>query len=282
MTTFTANGEYLVGGTTKDVRVWRVADGKQVAKMGSRNAAKCVAASKDGRWIAAGSEDGDVFVWRATTYEQVFADRTGYTIWDVDFSPDSTRLVSANHRGKATICDIAARRLKVRTLDHVESIFAAKYSPLVDRIATATFQSVRVWDSSDGRLLVDVKVPVDGLRRLLWCNHHLFVLTKDKNIKQINAVTGSTVSEWSVPGADDYSHIALPQHGKFIAHSEHKTITFWDTAKHTELSRISHTHNLFSFAFPRDDSLLAIVPVGSKIIVKELFQSVLVRSMSYL
>ena len=47
--TFTANGEYIVGGGQGDeVGVWRVEDGKQMATMAA-SLVYCLAVSKDGR-----------------------------------------------------------------------------------------------------------------------------------------------------------------------------------------------------------------------------------------
>jgi hypothetical protein len=56
-------------------------------------------------------------------------------------------------------------------------VIAAKYSPQGDHIATATLKSVRVWDSNEGRLLVDIKVTVTPWFNtgLLWFNDNLFV-----------------------------------------------------------------------------------------------------------
>ena len=113
----------------------------------------CLAMSNNGRWIAAGTFWGDVFVWNAKTYEKVFSHRDDILdINGVDFSPDSTRLVSASDNSTTTIWDIVTRK-RVQTLQHDGSVRAAKYSPQGDRIATATPGSVRVWDSNDGRLL---------------------------------------------------------------------------------------------------------------------------------
>ena len=193
--TFTADGEYLVSGTMNGVQVWRVKDGKGVATMPMEHV-YCVAVSKDGRFIAAGSK-GDVFVWDATNYEQVFVggvDRT--TIFDVDFSPDSTRLVSADGgHDVATVWDIGKGQ-KVRQLDHGRWVQAAKYSPQGDRIATATVGSVRVWNNDDGQLLVDIRMELTPWHGLLWFSidtNYLFVEC-DGKIRQIDGFTGSTVS----------------------------------------------------------------------------------------
>ena len=278
--TFTANDKYLVIAGAAGVQVWQSKDGERVATMQAKAALRCVAVSEDGRFIAAGSNDGDVFVWNATNnYEQVFAAKIGGAIYDVDFSSDSSRLVSA--ASIAMVWDIAACR-KVRTLDHGGLVFAAKYSPQGNRIATATRESVRFWDCDDGQSLVDIKVELKPSIGLLWCDNHLFVKTYSK-IKKITAAPGSsTISEWSVDD-DSYSSswIALPQHGKFIAHSATNTITFWDPAAHTQFNTIRHTDSVRSIACSSDGQHLAIVG-ERKIIVKVIssivFPSVSVRS----
>ena len=158
--TFTANGEHLVGGGYEDVQVWRVKDGKRVATMKVEDGVWSVIVSKDGRFIAAGS-NSDVFVWDATIYKQIFVSHVQCK-WmalgrQFPAGLDSTRLVSANgDQETAMIWDIPACR-KVRTLDHGESAVAAKYSPQGDRIATASEKSIKVRNSEDGRLLVNVK-----------------------------------------------------------------------------------------------------------------------------
>ena len=106
-----------------------------------------------------GSQEGHgVKVAESTfgTYNQVFADRTGAITCDVDFSPDSTRLASTIADGTALF---GTSRRTEKCKHHGKYYpYSTKYLPQGDRIATATDQSVQVWDSDDGRLLVDVKV----------------------------------------------------------------------------------------------------------------------------
>ena len=277
--TFTVNGKYLVsGGHEEAIQVWRVKDGKRVAAMKVQGVVNCVTVSKDGRWIAAGTK-AEVSVWDATNYKQVFASKIGGSMWDLDFSPDyESRLLSADGlNNTATIWDLAARE-KVQALDHNHGVYAAKYSPQGDRIATATKRSIRVWDSDDGRLLVDVEVQVEAWYGLLWFNNHLFVIAGDSKIRQIDASTGSTVSEWSVPSAN--ARIALPQHGKFIAHSTGDNVTFWDTSTHLQLGFISRSSQKRSIAFSPDNRHFAIVTQQQKISINA-FSTVKVRSVFF-
>ena len=264
--TFTANGEYIVGGGD-GLRVWRL-DGKQMATMAARDV-NCLAVAKDGRWIAAGTRFGYVFVWDAKTFERVFSHWEDLSdVTGVDFSPGSTRLVAASRNRTATVWDVAARK-NVLTLHPKNPVIAAKYSPQGHRIATATFESVRVWDSNDGRLLVQIKIEVTPLFNtgLLWSNNDLFVIS-DSKIKQFEASTGSAGSEWPVPDTNNSSCIALPERGEFIAHSTNRTVTFWDASAHTRA--IQHPHDIYSIALSPDDRFLAICGSSGKITIKDL------------
>ena len=282
---FAANGEYLVsGGEEVRVRVWRVGDGRQMATMKSRGVSGCLAVSKDARWIAAGTLQGDVFVWDAKTYTKVFSHQEDDNlILGVDFSPDSSRLISASDNGTASIWDIATRE-RVRSLDHgLDWVKAAKYSPQGDRIVTATLSSVRVWDGNNGRLLVDIKVTVIpwGNAGLLWFNNSLFVIS-DSEIKQVEASTGSAVSEWSIPESNRFSCIALPKHAEFIAYSTRRTVTFWDTATHTQLGLIQHSEDIRSISVSPDDQMLAIGGEDGNITVNSLSRiTVSILSLDY-
>jgi WD40 repeat protein len=268
---FVANGEYLVSGDEEGLRVWRVQDGKQMAATEARKV-RCVAVSKDGGWIAAGTIK-EIVVWDANTYENTFAlEEDQHTINGVDFSPDSTRLISASHNCTATVWDIATRR-RALTLHHERAVIAAKFSPQGDRIATATRNSVRLYGSNDGRftLLVEIKVKVSPWysTSLLWSNQQLFVVSENE-IKQIDASTGSAVSEWLVPGGNKFRPIALATHGEFIVHSTRHTVTFWGASTHAQVGLIKHPEDILSIALSPDDRVIAVGGKGGKITIKRL------------
>lgn len=268
--TFTATGQYLVSGGREGVRVSRVQDGKRMATMKAWEV-YCLAVSMDGRWIAAGTYLGYVLVWDAHSYKRVFAHRENpHIITGVDFSPDldSTHLVAASDTCTTTVWEIKTCR-RVRTLHHEHGVVAAKYSPQGDRIVTATVGgSVRVWDSNDGHLLLDIpmQVTMECNAGLLWLNNHLLVVSNGK-IQQTDASTGSVVTEWPVPDTE-YSCIALPRHEAFIAYATRRTVTFLDTSTHTQLDLVPESQDIHSIALSPDGQYLAIAGESGKITVK--------------
>ena len=221
---------------------------------------RCLAVSQDGRWMAAGRLWGEVLVWDSKTSKKIYRFKEdNETILGVDFSPDSTRFVAAKHNGTAVVWERRLLGKKVQTFEHLEPLNTAKYSPLGDRIATATSSSVRVWDSNDGRLLVDIKAGVEPWHNtgLCWFKNHLFVVSHDE-IKQFDASTGLEVSRWSTPESNNFSSIILSQRGEFIAYSAGRTITFWDASTHTQLALINLSQGVNSIALSPDDQFLAI------------------------
>ncbi|KAF8548919.1 WD40 repeat-like protein, partial [Imleria badia] len=272
-TAFSANGEYLVSGGD-GARVWRVEDVrlKQLATM-KAGGVQCLAVSNDGKLIAAGTTSGKAIVWDTKTYEPVWTFKKGMqgNINGVDFSPDSTRLVSASNK-TAIVWDMAVGK-QVQTLRHEGRVTGAKYSPQGDRIATATSRSFQVWDSNDGRLLLNRNVAVipEYNTGLLWFgNNHLLVVL-DSAIRQFETSSGSAVSEWPVSDTGSSSCIALPKNGEFIAYSTRRSLTFWDTSTHTRLGLIQHPQDIRSVALSPDDRFIATGREGRKITIRSLF-----------
>ena len=70
--TFSVNSEYLLSSDDKAVRVWRVRDDERITSLEAEETPDLVV-SKDGRWHAARTRDGSMFVWDAKTLEQVFS-----------------------------------------------------------------------------------------------------------------------------------------------------------------------------------------------------------------
>lgn len=266
---FSTDGESLLIGGYGGVEVWRVADCQRTATMESTRV-RCLAVSNDGKWIAAGTIWGEVIVWDAKTYKRVLSheeDSRESVVNGVDFSPDSTRLVTASNDGTASVWDVATCQ-RVRTLRHQSALRAAKYSPPGDRIAIATQDAVLLYDSSDGRCLFDI-VTTHYNTSLLWFNNHLFIVSNRKTI-ELDAFTGTTVSEWPVDESDDFSRTAQPRHGGFIIYSTGRTVSFRKTSTHSQLCFVQHPRDIYSIAVSPDDRFLAIAEEDGKITIKSL------------
>ena len=197
-------------------------------------------------------------------YKQKYQWRTDYA-FGLDFSPDATQLVATSENNTATIWDIATGN-EVRRLVHEDWVYAAKYSPEGDRIATATLEHVRIWDSEDGRFLHKIQVSWSVGVGLFWVYDLLFVVSKD----QVRKIKRTTVSEWVIPPSEETSRTALQIHGEFVVSATSRTIRFWDISTHTECHPIQHSRDIESIALSPDDQFIAIAGKDRKITIKQL------------
>ncbi|KAF8548747.1 hypothetical protein OG21DRAFT_1515960 [Imleria badia] len=241
-----------------------------------------LAFSPDGRWIAAGTWDA-VVVWDAATYEKFSLENKGGDVRGVDFSPDSTRLVAANiikvgsrdsddgwentYTGAILVWDVATRNQVLQTVDETDVVLGAKFSPHGDQIATTSPSSLRICNSDDGRLILDIKI-LDASEVLWQCRDHLFVSSVNTNkIRQIDASTGTISAQWQ---AHFCPCIATPKYGEFIACLERHFVTIWDTSTRTQLSLMQHSAGLSSIALSPDGRFLAMAEFDGKITIKNL------------
>ena len=238
--TFSANGEYLLSGDEEGVQVWRVESGAHMATLEAEHV-RCLAVSIDNNWIAGGTWGGSVLMWNANTYKQVFLSKSSHAILGVDYSPDSARLVTASENRTATVWAITTGN-QVLSLRHENAVIAAKYSPHGERIATTTRDAVRVWDSDDGRLLVDIPLKATPWRNVLCSMSQNVVVLSDDRTKQTDPSVKSITSEWSIPGS--------------------------------ELSLIEHVQNISSIPHSPDDRFLAMGGEDRKITITRLSRSI--------
>ena len=272
---FVADGGYIVGGVNK-IRRWRVKDGKEVEQsidVGSE--IWSIAVSRDGKWIVSGSGWGGVAVWDAESHERAAEFRKHkWGVSAVDISPDGTRFATGARDRRVCVSSLPAGKL-LRAIPHGSVVVALKFSPDGRRIATATwsYESVRVYDSHDGHLLVETPIQVGSLynQSLAWAGlgKELLALSKDGNIHCIDVATGTTHSKWAIHSNCDPRCIALTNNGAFIAASANSSVSFWDMATHKEIGpRIHHSYDISCMAISANHDLA--ISGGKKVILQKL------------
>jgi WD domain, G-beta repeat len=124
-----------------------------------------VAFSPDGKRLAAGSHDGTVKLWDASTGEEL---RTlkGHSdsVRSVAFSPDGKRLATGSHDGTAKLWDTSTGE-ELRTLKgHSSDIWPVAFSPDGKRLATGSNDgTVKLWDANTGQELLTLKGHSDSV-----------------------------------------------------------------------------------------------------------------------
>lgn len=281
---FLPDGRDLVsGGWEGKIRRGRAETGHEVGV--PMNAGSCVlslAVSQNGKWVVGGSKGGRVTVWNAETHEKAMEiDTHAKAVYAVDVSPDSTQIATESDDKAVCVWSISTgERLLGGPWIHDGSIAGIKYSPNGAFIATATLarNSIRIYDSRDGRLLIsDISVAVSSYmnQSFTWTNvsgsEELIVLSKDGHVKYLDVTTGRTRCRWPIHSSNKPRCIALASNGKFIATSANSSISFWDTTTRQQIGDVlQHDDAVRTMAISPNIDYLASGGDDQKITLRDL------------
>jgi len=197
------DGKHIVsGGKQGKIRYWRIEDNKEVGTpMHAGSSVANIAVSQDGKWIVSGTGDGRVMVWNSESHSKVTEFRAHDDgVVAVDISPDATKIVTVSEDFTACVWSLSTGERLLGPWPKLDrSVVAARFSPDGRLIATATdVDSVRVYDSLDGSLLVKFPVNVHSTldHSLAWASDskQLFVLSRGGDIHRVDVSTGTTLS----------------------------------------------------------------------------------------
>jgi WD40 repeat protein/DNA-binding SARP family transcriptional activator len=152
------------GGGDGTVRLWDATTGRQVGAplhLGSaRTELLTVTFSADGRWLAAGADDGVVRLLPVNNHGSIGRTQktpalphTTYPVNGLAFSPDGTRLAVATSEGTTRIWDLAPQRSRERVLlaTHGRGRWDLAFSPDGRRLATIGPDGIGIWNAETGR-----------------------------------------------------------------------------------------------------------------------------------
>ena len=263
---FLVDGKHVVsGGYSGKIRYWRVEDGKEVGMAMDAGTLVCnMAVSRDGKWIVSGTRDGLVAVWNAESHKKVI-EFTGHSEYArvVDVSPDGTRIASGSDDKTVCVWSLSTGRRLLGPLTHAYWVAAAQFSPDGSLIATATWHrdSVRIYTSQSGRLLVDLPIQVssDVNQSLAWMSDskQLFALSDDGNIHCLDVSTRTILSKWLIHSNGNPRCISMVGNGTLMAASAGSSVSFWNTTTREQVgSVIKFTHDIKAMAISANVDLV--------------------------
>ena len=274
---FVGDAGYIVGGDGSEIRRWQVNDGKGVGQWIDAGSVICsIAASRDGKWIVSGTRGGRVMVWNVESRKKV-SEFKGHNkaVCAVDILPDATRIASGSDDDTLRVWSRSTGEQLLGPLKHNFEVAAVKFSPNGQFIASATWdrQSVRVYDSHDGRLLFDSPIEVGSFRNqsLAWAgdSKQLFALSRYGRAHCLDVPTGRKLSMWAIHSNDNAKCITLANNGAFIAASASSSVSFWDTATHQQIGPlIHHPYVIRYMAISANDDLA--ISGSSKVVMRKL------------
>ncbi len=261
---FSPDGQLLATGDTNcEVRVWRVADGKNlITCQGHTNWVWSIAFSPDGQTLASGSDDKTIKLWDLTTGQchQTLREHT-HQIWSVAFSPDGQTLASASEDRTVKLWDLTTGQCRQTLNGHEKWVRSVAFSPNGQTLASGSDdKTVKLWNLRTGECYQTLQ----GHTSLVWSvafspdGQILASGSSDQTIKLWNFTTGEYCQ--ILKGHENWVRaIAFSPDGQTLASgSEDHTVKLWrvHTGECYQTLR-GHTNWVRSVAFSPDGETLA-------------------------
>ncbi|MEK6302263.1 MAG: hypothetical protein AABO41_16255 [Acidobacteriota bacterium] len=239
-------------------------------KMDTRDYARSVAISPDGRLVATGFLYEGIKVWEVETGIAVHSLK-GHTssVNSIAFSPDSQWLVSGSRDRSIRLWDVfAGHELKVLGM-HDAEVCAVTFSPDGQWIASASYdRTVRLWRTITGQEAEVMTGHTGPVTSAVFSPNGRLIASGslDRTIKLWDVETGREVS--TLEGhAGGVASLAFSYDGRFLASGgEDKLVKTWDVTTGRELQTLSgHVNDVMSVAFSPDGELVAAGSLGQTI-----------------
>jgi RNA polymerase sigma factor (sigma-70 family) len=270
--TFSNGGEILAsGGADKTARIWDFATGKEIRRfepqvdpLDRRERVMDVALSSDGMLLAAQTTK-EVFLWEVTTGREVHRFQAERQFWSLAFSPDGTRLASANRiwevKTGQEICRLEGLpssngafdpqgKTRVPVTGSMGGIVtgALAFAPDGKALASGGYDGViRLHDPDTGKELLPTDNSPWNRGMMTVCGFapdgRWLAVHDNGGIHLCETSTGREIRR--LPMEDDYGvsvafplPVALSPDGRTVTAAGAKAIYQWDTATGDEVRRI--------------------------------------------
>jgi WD40 repeat protein len=261
---FSPDGQVLATGDMDgEVRLWRVADGKNLLTCKEHTSwVWSIAFSPNGHIIASGSDDKTVKLWDVST-GQCYLTLRGHNqqVWSVAFSPDGHIIASASEDQTVKLWDIKTGEC-VQTLEgHTNWVRSVAFSPDGKRLASGSDDhTVKLWDLKTGKSCQTLQEHTAQVWSVAYsCDGHIIASSSsDRTVKLWHIQTGECLK--TLQGHTNWVRaVTFSPNGDILASgSEDHTVKLWDVSTGQCCQTLKgHGNWVRSVAFSPDGQTLA-------------------------
>lgn len=270
-TGFTPQNELLaIGlGANKNLKLWSLSNGKMPVDLGPVEMVTGAAFSKEATLVAI-AVPPEVRIYSVTTGTLISTlAHPGRSVYSLQFSPDSTKLLSGNAEGDIIVSEVPTGQI-VRSLNSGNSFYRAVFSPDGQKIASADQDGkIRIWDVASWTIEKTL-IGHEGAVRLLCFSPNgqsLASAGRDNTVRLWDPTTGQELKQ--PIGSDYVQRLAFAPDGKrLITVSYDGTVILWDPSTMREvvtLRRGGQNKPPTSVSFSGDGLILAVSDEGGAV-----------------
>jgi WD40 repeat protein/transcriptional regulator with XRE-family HTH domain len=218
-----------------------------------------IAFSPDGEFLAAGDSNGNIYLWRVESSQQVLIFR-GHTNWVVSlaFSPDGQTLCSGSADATVRLWNVETGVYKKTLREHQDEVWSVVFSPDGELLASGSDDNtIRIWNVSTNKCLKIFTEHTSWVTSLAFSpNGEMLASGSDDNTIRIWNVSTSECIKTLEGHSGGVRTIAIKADNQLLASgSEDHTIKLWNLTTGECLKTLTgHTNRVFSLAFsPKED-----------------------------
>ncbi|MBD3887495.1 pentapeptide repeat-containing protein [Phormidium tenue FACHB-886] len=260
---FSPDGQLLAtGDTNRELRLWRVADGKNLLIcQGHRNWVWSVAFSPNGQFLVTGSDDKTIKLWDVQTGQCLQTlQEAPHQVWSVAFSPDGQFLASGSESSVVKLWNLKTGECCARLEGHTNWVRSVAFSPNGQTLANGSEDgTVKLWDLQSGKCSKTLQGHQAGVWSVAFSpdGQRLASSSSDRTIRLWNAQSGDCLRTLS--GHTNWIRsIAFSPNGQvLVSGSEDQTVKLWqaETGENFQTLR-GHRSWVRSVAFSPDGQIL--------------------------
>ncbi|MGA1839684.1 MAG: hypothetical protein ACMUIU_03580 [bacterium] len=246
----------------KTIRIWNVADGKQIHVLKGHTAfISTLAFSGDGKHIVTASFDKTARIWEVHTGMQVqilegHKDFISYA----EFSPNGEQVVTASWDKTARIWDVFTGNELHALEGHTESLSNARFLPSGEQVITASGDNtVRFWDVDSSKQIYILEGHTASIIMIeLSLDGRYIVSTSHDNTARIwDVTTGQQIHVLRGHRGPVMSAAFSPDGRQIVTASKDNTARIWDCTTGQQLNILKgHTDPVILSAFSPDGNLI--------------------------
>jgi WD40 repeat protein len=247
------------GGDDRTVRLWDVAQRKQVGRFdGHSTAVKAVAFSPDGKTLASAGPDSTVRLWNVAAREglQIFRAHL-HGVNAVAFSPDGKILASGSNDGIVKLWDVSGRQELFTLSGHSEVIRSLAFSPDGKILASGGDETVKLWDIATRKIVGSFPSSAWSVAFSPVGNTIVFPVGTTVKLRDIGTRKEVDLKKQ----IDDFVRAELaaisPDGNTLAAAYDNRTIRLWNITKREIVGTLAgHSGDITSLAFLPDGKTL--------------------------
>ncbi|KAF5339470.1 hypothetical protein D9758_015328 [Tetrapyrgos nigripes] len=252
-----SNGSRIASGSRdKTVRIWDAISGKAIGQPfeGHEDEVNSVAFSPNGSTILSGSRDKTVRIWDISNGDTIGKPFQLYgMVISVSFSPDGARIAVCS--GAVTMWDENSGKVLWQINNGSDTI---NFSPDGTRIVSASFTTVRIWDTNAGAAVGQPGQGHQGsINSVMFSPDGSKIISgsDDQTVRIWDSNVQSVIHELGQGHQESVECIAFSHDGaRIVSSSDDKTIRMWDAKTGNCIGQplLGHTDRVRSVVFSPD------------------------------